>query len=448
MKKISIVFWTTLLLITFLWFLADTLFPQPFTYFSFRQAFMQYSGLIAIAGMSLSLVLAVRPRFIEQKMDGLDKMYRLHKWLGIIVLIFAILHWWLGAGTKWMVQWGWIESTGRRMRGSQELVGPLQQWLNGQRGIAEEIGSWAFYATLLLLVIALIKKMPYRFFIKTHKILAVAYLLLVAHTIVLFKPAYWIQPVGWITILLLLAGTVSAIIMLSGAIGFGRKAKGHIQSLEYYPELRVTEIVIKLEAGWAGHQAGQFVFVKTNHPEKAHPFTIASAWDPEQRLVTFITKALGDYTNTLHTLLKINDAVTIEGPYGQFVFDHKRHDQIWIGGGIGITPFIAKMKQLAQEKDRSSVGNIQLFHTTKDYNSLAIKKLTDDALAAGVHLHLFVDDKDGQLTGDRIRALVPNWQNSSIWFCGPTGFYKDLKNNFAAKGFSSSRFHYEMFDFR
>lgn len=301
MKRIKIALWASLLLLTVLWLFADTLFPQPITYFSFRQAFMQYSGLIAIGAMSLSLVLSVRPLHIEKHLGGLDKMYRLHKWLGITVLVSSVLHWWWGTGTNWMVGWGWLVKPVRQQKqGAQEMVSSLQQWLNAQRGLAEEMGSWAFYAALILIVLALAKKFPYHLFIKTHKLLCVAYLILVWHTVALLKPAYWMQPVGWVTGLLLIAGTVSSVIVLLGKIGFGRKAKGHILSLEYYPELQVTETIIKIDEDWAGHQAGQFAFIKSHRPEKAHPYTIASAWNPQKRIVTFITKALGDYTNTLH----------------------------------------------------------------------------------------------------------------------------------------------------
>ena len=39
--------------------------------------------------------------------------------------------------------------------------------------------------------------------------------------------------------------------------------------------------------------------------------------------------------------------VTVEGPYGCFDFEDAQPRQVWIGAGIGITPFVARMKQLA-----------------------------------------------------------------------------------------------------
>ena len=94
-------------ILTGLWLLADTLLPQPFTYFTFRAVFIQYSGVISIAVMSLAMWLATRPQRVERPLHGLDKMYRLHKWLGITALVGGLAHWWIAKGTKWMVGWGW-----------------------------------------------------------------------------------------------------------------------------------------------------------------------------------------------------------------------------------------------------------------------------------------------------------------------------------------------------
>ncbi|MFP5517332.1 MAG: ferric reductase, partial [Alphaproteobacteria bacterium] len=89
------------------------------------------------------------------------------------------------------------------------------------------------------------------------------------------------------------------------------------------------------------------------------------------------------------------------------------------------------------------------FHTTHDYDGDAIAKLTADAAAAGVRLHVLVDDRDGRLTGERIRAAVPEWRNAGIWFCGPTGFGQALRQDFAAQGLAvERRFHQELFEMR
>lgn len=457
MKRITLALWTSLLALTLLWLAADTLWPEPFGYFPFRVVFMQYSGVIAFGAMSLCMVLATRPRWLERPLDGLDKMYRLHKWLGITALVTSVLHWWWAQGTKWMVGWGWLERPGRggppgggghgqRQGQGQEAILTLEQWLRTQKGLAESLGEWAFYAAAILMVLALVKRIPYHWFMRTHKWLALGYLVLAWHTLVLLKYDYWSEPVGWVMALLLVAGVVSAVLVLLGRVGAGRKVHGTIESLLYFEPLRVLRTRIRMEPGWSGHQAGQFAFVRGAR-DYPHPFTIASVWDPERRNVDFITKALGDHTSTLHEVLREGDVVTLEGPYGRFVFEDDMPRQIWIGAGIGITPFIARMQQLARERPYMPVP-VDLFHTTTDFDPDAIALLKADALSANVRLHLLVDAQDGRLTGDRIRAAVPDWEDASFWFCGPAAFGQALRDDFKAHGVPDNHFHQELFAMR
>src|SRR5574340_97024 len=444
MKRIKFSLLALLLVLAGLWLLADTLLPRPFTYFSFRTAFVQFSGIIAIGAMSVAMLLAIRPKWLEPHLDGLDKMYRLHKWLGITALIVGLLHWWWAKGTKWMVGWGWLAKPARKPP-SDETLGTIEGWLRGQRGVAEFLGEWTFYAAVILIALALVKRFPYHLFTRTHKWLAALYLVLVYHSVVLTKTGYWSQPSGWAIGLLMLLGVWAALVTLSGRIGAGRRNRGHIESLTYYPELRVLETELRMGPGWAGHRAGQFAFVTTDAREGAHPYTIASAWDSRELRMVFITKVLGDHTGRLRDRLKIGMDLTVEGPYGCFHFDDRNPRQIWVGAGIGITPFVARMKQLARTP---GTQQIDLFHSTADYEQAAIDKLAADAKAANVRLHLLVSSRDGRLDGDRIRAAVPEWRSASVWFCGPAGFGESLKNDFMAHGLVAGRFHQELFAMR
>jgi predicted ferric reductase len=76
------------------------------------------------------------------------------------------------------------------------------------------------------------------------------------------------------------------------------------------------------------------------------------AWNSIGHRLTLVTKELGDYRRRLPETLHIGRPVRVEGPYGCFTFDENRPRRIWIGGGIGITPFIARMKELAPCSDK------------------------------------------------------------------------------------------------
>jgi predicted ferric reductase len=342
-----------------------------------------------------------------------------------------------------MVGWGWLVRPPRGPRNDAGL-GPIELLLRNQRGLAESVGEWAFYAAVVLIVLALIKRFAYRQFVKVHHLLSAVYLVLVFHSVVLMKFSYWSQPIGVVMALLMAGGTVAALMALFGRIGARRKVQGRIEALTYYPELRVLETAIQLEKGWGGHAAGQFAFVTSDRREGAHPYTIASAWQGDGRIV-FITKALGDHTSRLRERLKIGDPVTLEGPYGCFTFADQRARQIWVGGGIGITPFVARLKDLAHTPGQQE---IDLFHTTADYEQAAIAKLEADARAAHVRLHLLVNKKDGRLDAQRIRAAVPEWASASIWFCGPGPFGQALRQDFMEAGLDGRDFHQELFQMR
>lgn len=446
MQNIRIVLWGLLALVTALWLAAEPTVFQPAPFFTFRADMVQLSGVVAMACMSVAMILALRPRWPEKWFGGLDKMYRLHKWLGIGALSVGIIHWLWAKGPKWAVGWGWLERPHRGPRPVPDNA--IEAVFSTVHGFAEDVGEWAFYAVVALIAVALLKRFPYRLFFKTHRLMAIVYLVLAFHSVVLTKFATWTSPVGVVQAVLLAFGIWAAVVVLSRRVAADRKVQGKIAALHYYPGIRVLETQIEIPQGWPGHRAGQFAFATSDADEGAHPYTIASAWTGADDRITFIVKELGDHTRRLRETLRVGQAVKVEGPYGCFTFDDSRPHQIWIGGGIGITPFIARMKHLAALFGRPA-QSIDLFHTTTEVDDGALAKLTADAAAAGIRLHVLIDSRDGRLNGERIRQLVPHWQDASIWFCGPAGFGQALRHDFAAHGVDvKTRFHQELFAMR
>jgi predicted ferric reductase len=239
-------------------------------------------------------------------------------------------------------------------------------------------------------------------------------------------------------------GTVYAILELFHIPTHIRRVHGVIESVQSYPELEATDITIKLDGGWKGHKAGQFAFVKTAPLEAPHPFTIASDWRGDGK-ISFVVKSLGDYTSTLAEKLEIGNKVKIEGPYGKFDFTDDKPAQIWIGAGIGITPFIAGLRQLQQ---LPAGKKIYLYHPTSQTNAEAFAKLRADAESAGVKLEIWESRNAGHLTADRIMRDIPDWKDASVWFCGPAAFMKSMRRSFRRAGLRAKDFHNELFEMR
>jgi predicted ferric reductase len=407
-----------------------------------RRTLVYGTGVLAIGLMSVAVILAARPVWFETPLGGLDKFYRLHKWLGIGAFIFSTAHWVLRMGPSWIARLGWFELPERPARPPQASEG--FNVFHDLREVAAHIGEWAFYLLVALVVLALWKRFPYKYFFKTHKLMAAVYLLLVFHTFILVDLNYWSKPIGPVLAILMILGFAATMISLLQRIGQARKASGTVASLKLYDDNAVLDVTVRLDTAWSGHDAGQFAFVNFDDPEDAHPFTISSAW-ADDGLLTFTIKGLGDYTRTLATSLHVGQGVVVEGPYGRFNFLGDRRRQIWIGGGVGITPFIARLNALAQEVHSE---RIDLFYSTSAPDSSFIGNAQQLAERAGVRLHLLIESLDGRLTLDRLETLAPDWLDADVWFCGPSAFANAMRNPMIARGLSPSQFHQELFEMR
>jgi predicted ferric reductase len=442
MKNIRVALAALLLWLSLLWAVSEPVFSTATSVMAMRDSVVVGSGVLAIGMMAAALLLATRPVWAEPWLGGLDKMVRLHRWLGIGVLAAALLHWLAVQAPGWAVDAGlWLRPP-RSPRPTPEsgLLDVWQQW----RGPAESMGAWAFYAMLLLLVLALVPRFPHHLFFKTHRLLALAYGVLVLHAVLLLPLPAWRAPLGPLLLLWMLAGLVAAGRVLGNRVGQGRRAVAEVETVVQHPTSHVLELGVRLHSRWRGHRPGQFAFVTFHPAEGPHPFTITSAWRHSGRL-QFLVKELGDYTRRLPGLVAVGDLVQVEGPYGRFNFDSTRARQVWVGGGIGITPFIARLQQLAAWPNGRPVD---LFYTTSLLDAQGVASLRADALAAGITLHVLVDSEDGRLSAAHIREAVPDWCSGSVWFCGPAAFGAALRHDMLALGLARNAFHQELFALR
>jgi predicted ferric reductase len=455
MKRIKWIYGMLFAVLSVLWLLADQPWGRSYTFFQLRAVVVDYTGFIAIGAMSVAMILAIRPVRLEPWIGGLDKSYRLHKWLGITALVAGVVHWLWARGVKWAVGWGWLE---RPQRGSRPAVDEAIQktFLENLEGVfremrhtAEVLGEWTFYAAAVLIVLALIKWFPYRYFFKTHRLIAVAYLVLVFHSVVLIKFSHWtsISPVAWVSLLLMAGGTVGAVLSLTRRIGHQRRALGVVERVEHSANDRVLAVSVRLPKDrWEGHDAGQFAFVSfyDGNDREAHPFTISSAWKGDG-LLRFHVKNLGDYTASLPLTLKAGNRAMVEGPYGCFRFESDSPRQIWVAGGIGITPFLAKMEEFVHGGPK---GAVDLFYCVRNPEMASVERLGQLAGAAGVTLHLFIDGRDRLLDAEKLCNEIPEWKDASVWFCGPSAFGHALRQGLVSRGFEARHFHQELFEMR
>ncbi|WP_025917755.1 ferric reductase-like transmembrane domain-containing protein [Herminiimonas sp. CN] len=405
-----------------------------------RQQGLYLTGLYSIALMSLSMLLATRPAWLERPLGGMDRVYRLHKWSGILAIGFAAAHWLLEMSDDVLKA-----TIGRAGRLPKEHY---SAWFDALRHFGKDMGEWAIYAALAMLVLTLWKRFPYQIWRTLHRIMPAIYLTLAFHAAVLAPPGYWLQPVGLLLALLLTAGAISSALSLTGRIGQRRQVSGTVVSVcNSFTD--ITAVQCRLAPGWKGHRPGQFAFVTFNRSEGAHPFTIASA-DRGDRNITLQIKGLGDYTRGLAQRLQPGQAVSVEGPYGRFDLARRnpQAQQIWIAGGIGITPFLAWLESLQDQSDAAPAADLHYCTRDRASDSMIPKLEALCAALPGIRLHVH-DARQGQLlTSEKLHALHAGAKRAEVWFCGPQGLADSIKEGLQRTFRSRLRFHQEAFEMR
>ncbi len=403
-----------------------------------RQHALHLTGLWSVALMSLAMVLATRPVWLETPLGGMDRVYRTHKWTGILAVSFAALHWLVEMSDD--VVKALFGRAGRLSREHGDGV------LEAMRDFGEDLGEWAIYALLAMLVVTLWKRLPFHLWRHVHRVMPVLYLMLAVHAAFLAPLHWWVSPAGALLAILLAAGSSAAVVALRGRIGRSRAVSGVVEAVSE-PGPGVTEVVCRLDEGWVGHHPGQFAFVTFDRLEGAHPFTIASA-DRGDRRLSFQIKALGDYTRGLAGKLRRGQAVRIEGPYGRFQPPKGRRlaEQVWIAGGIGVTPFLAWLESLQAGPEAAPDADLH-YCTRKSDGDPFIPRL--EALCAGlpsVRLHVHASDRGQALTAATLAGQLRG-RRPEIWFCGPRGFGEALNTGLRERGLHPA-FHQEAFEMR
>ncbi|MFA7428646.1 MAG: ferredoxin reductase family protein [Rhodospirillaceae bacterium] len=401
---------------------------QTYAPYGAESAFSIAIGSASIVAMSLALVLAARPRLVEPFFGGLDRMYVVHKWLGIAALVFMVLH----------------------DQFEPDIEDFVRETSLGE--LAEDVGEFAFYGFIGLIAVSWLKRIPFtrlelpwplwRF---SHRFMGLLFAVAAFHQLAIDKPAGLDGTLGLYLDAFSVAGLVAW--LFTQFVTPALRPRGYaLESIDHHGT--TTEITLRPEGRMMRWRPGQFAFVAVPDAglAEAHPFTIASAPSADGT-VRFAIKALGDWTGRLSTQLSPGQGVRIEGPYGRFLFRKRVRKQVWLAGGIGITPFLAWAEALT-EANAPEIALVWVVTTRGE--AFAAERLA--ALAARhprLSVQVVVSATDGRLTADRLTRLVPfPISEAELFFCGPGGLRDTIVAGLKAMNQSPRRVHSEAFEFR
>lgn len=408
------------------------------------------TGLIGLVMYSLNLIYSTRLKFLERWFGGLNRVYIAHHLLGGLALIMLALHPFflsmryvqisMKQAALLLLPNGLTPISALFKSGTTEHLIVLEQW-------AVFLGIIAFWGMVGLLLITFFIKLPYRLWLFTHKFLGLAFFLAGLHILFVTSDTSKNGPLKFYILFMAALGLAAFIYRtLMGNILI-RKYRYNVQDVKVETG-NVTHMLLNPVDKQLSFKPGQFVFIRflnAKHDKISrewHPFSISSA--PSNGAMRISVKGLGDYTNNL-TNIHPGTVAEIEGAYGRFTYTNFSNlNQIWVAGGIGITPFLSMAASLPNDGYQ-----IDLYYSVKTESELIDWKLLyDTAMAKGGKFRVipYVADKQaGFLNADFIEKTSGSLKGKDIFICGPPPMMKSLRTQFKQKSVPNRRIHSEEF---
>ncbi len=386
-----------------------------------------FIGGSAMILMAWAIWLSNRPLWLENWFGGLDKIYLVHKFIGVSILLLILIHFF--AVPK-------LEAADRLPpAGLSALTG----WLGSP------VGMISMILIILSIVISLNRKIPYHIWIKPHKLMGLLFIAIFIH--MLLSPVEIFNGKSASGIMLFLVG-----IFGTGAYFFRQFNSGK-RAIEYKLTAvnqleRATELVLTPSTKQKiDFKSGQFGFVSLDQKgfDESHPFTISSA--PSEGELRFTVKVLGDFTRRVRDELKVGAKAKVEGPYGRFNMQIANKDQVWVAGGVGITPFLSAMRDMKVEDDR----NITLFYCVQETKQALFLEEFNAKFGDCPNRKLVILESNHKqfATTEIISEAVKGELNQyDIFLCGPKIMVDGLKKSLKKAKVSKNKIHSEAFEFR
>ena len=374
-------------------------------------AVLNYLGrLTGIAGLALMLaaaILSCRVPGFDRPFGGLTKLWRTHHQLATAAFLLLLAHPMLLTLSAASVNLDVAVAT--------LLPSGLLDW-----------ALWTGWGALLLMMLFL--GPGYRFFGEPdyqrwkhlHRLAAPAVILALIHTLYLARtlPWFW-EAVLWLGLAAL--AVVSILYRFLWSRRFGRRPYRVAKVTR--PANNVVELELEAEGPALAYEAGQFVYLTPRDPflvagrGEEHPYTLSSA--PGETGLRIAIKALGDASRAIQDIAE-GSRVQVEGPYGGFFPQRSSPEapELWIAGGIGITPFLARARHLAKVGEPVDIALI--FCVQDEARALWLEEFRElAATLPGFSLQMHYFYENGPLDSTFVGERCPNVDARTAYICGP-----------------------------
>ena len=390
-----------------------------------RQYAGEMIGSINIVLMSCSLFISARFKWAEKYFGGLDKMYVTHRRTSTTALLLIFVH---------------------------VLTVPISlDWKLGNY-----LAVIAFTGIVSIALISLAPRIPflnkitggtYEGWKNLKRFIGIFFIIAFIHSLTIPSPLHALIGITWVQTFFII-GTLSYLYTEIFGRFFNKYLPYTVEAVNH-PNNATTEVTLRAKGTRLAHaRAGQFLFVRFPSDgtlDEAHPFTISS--HPAADLVRVTIKASGDFTRDLFAKLKPGMDAILEGPYGMFDYKSGGQKQIWIAGGIGLTPFLSFIRDM----DGNLAHDVDFYYNVRHPEESLFVDEINSAAKKNPRLkpHVRHSSKDGSLSIDHILADVGgDIKGHHIYLCGPLPMTQAFESKFLALGVPQEHIHYEEFNFR
>jgi ferredoxin-NADP reductase/MOSC domain-containing protein YiiM len=204
-------------------------------------------------------------------------------------------------------------------------------------------------------------------------------------------------------------------------------------------------------------RAGQYLTLRipgAGQPAPVRSYSLSSAADAGTYRISVKQEPHGTASSYLHRSLQPGTVLDVAAPRGDFVLDDGTGPILLISAGIGVTPVLSMLHQLAA---RHSKRDIWWLHGARSPREHPFAAEAHALLASLPHTreHVFysaatpperhrVHAAGGRLTKEALAGLaIP--ASASAYVCGPASFMTDMQDALTALGIDPPRIRTELF---
>lgn len=432
LNKVSGFSWATVVILALipipLWLMIPSALPRFSNFNSITSNLGQLTALVGTTLFAINLILSARPRFLEKYFYNLSRLYDYHRIIGEVALVLLLLHPLLLIPRYTAGHW----------EKALAFLLPGSNW-------AQNWGFFALVLMLCLIIVTLYLRPKYNIWKWTHKFLGLAFFLASLHIWFISSDISNNLPLR----IYILGISVAGLITFIYKSILGRwlvPQRNFIVSKLTKLNKQVWEISLEPVKNKLNFLPGQYVFVSFFDPNlssESHPFSISSS--PDDKNLTLTIKEMGDFTQKL-SQISVGSIAKLEGPFGSFSFGNAFNNrQIWIAGGIGITPFLSMAKALKN----FPAYQVELYCCTKTADEVVhmdeLQQLATE-LSGRLLIHTHLADHQNRITAVFIEK-TSGLTDKDIFICAPPGMIKALRQQFISKGIPGHAIHSEEFNF-